>query len=43
MLKARQQTGHISDINEAAFGEDYVPVVDLGSDPNNRPIPGNEG
>ena len=42
MLKARQQTGHISDINEAAFGEDYVPVVDLGSDPNNRPIPGNE-
>jgi len=42
MLKARQQTGHISEINEAAFGEDYVPVVDLGSDPNNRPLPGNE-
>ena len=39
MLKARQQTGHIQEINEAALGEDYVPLVDLGVDPNNQPAP----
>ena len=37
MLRARQQTGHIQEVNEAALGEDYVPLVDLGVDPNNQP------
>ena len=37
MLQARQQTGHIQEVNEAALGEDYVPLVDLGVDPNNQP------
>ena len=38
MLKARQQKGHIEDVNTAALGEDYVPTVDLGVDPLNRDL-----
>ena len=37
MLKARQQTAHIGDENAAADAAAYVPLVDLGTDPNNNP------
>ena len=36
MLKARQQKGHIETLNVASASEDFVPVVDLGQDPNNN-------
>ena len=36
MLKARQQKGHIETLNVKAANEDFVPIVDLGQDPNNN-------
>ena len=36
MLKARQQKGHIETLNVASASEDFVPIVDLGQDPNNN-------
>jgi|TARA_B100001093_G_C26780987_1_gene994599 peroxiredoxin len=37
MLRARQQTSHIGDENKAADAAAYVPLLDLGTDPNNNP------
>ena len=37
MLRARQQTEHIGDENKAADAAAYVPLLDLGTDPNNNP------
>ena len=36
MLRARQQKGHIEELNKASQGEDFVPLVDVGQDPNNN-------
>ena len=36
MLRARQQKGHIEELNKSSQGEDFVPLVDVGQDPNNN-------
>ena len=36
MLRARQQKGHIEELNKTSSGEDFVPLVDVGQDPNNN-------
>ena len=36
LLRARQQKGHIEEMNVEAASQDYVPTVDLGQDPNNN-------